>query len=155
MRVEQLPQILDFTQRLYASLLTPLQTATVSRFCWFSLCTMVAALLTAHASCAQEIVISEAPAGSSPMVVLQGDELPPGAVPLSSLPPNSEENKPSPPSSAPSADSKKENAPQAVETMKRPKEPKAPPNKAEFQVHPDEAGMVQFQFRDQSWPDVL
>lgn len=42
-----------------------------------------------------------------------------------------------------------------VETIKRPKEPKGPPDKKEFEVKPDEAGMVHFQFREQSWPDIL
>ena len=43
----------------------------------------------------------------------------------------------------------------AAETIKRPKEPKAPPDKKEFEVKPDEAGLVHFQFRDQAWPDIL
>ena len=31
----------------------------------------------------------------------------------------------------------------------------APPNPEEFKVRPDKDGLVQFQFRGQSWPDVL
>jgi type II secretory pathway component GspD/PulD (secretin) len=37
----------------------------------------------------------------------------------------------------------------------RPKDPPEPPDRKEFDVRPDDQGMVQFQFRNQSWPDLL
>ena len=39
--------------------------------------------------------------------------------------------------------------------IKRPIAPPEAPNKRELDVRPDEQGMVQFQFRNQPWPDVL
>ena len=39
--------------------------------------------------------------------------------------------------------------------IKRTKEPPEPPDKREFDVKPDENGMIQFSFRNQSWPDLL
>lgn len=41
------------------------------------------------------------------------------------------------------------------EPLKRPTTPPAPPDRKEFDVRPDEEGMVQFNFRHQGWPDVL
>ncbi len=45
----------------------------------------------------------------------------------------------------------------AAETgpIKRKSEPPAPPDRKEFDIKPDEQGMVQFQFRNQAWPDLL
>jgi len=43
----------------------------------------------------------------------------------------------------------------APEAIKRKSEPPEPPNKREFDVKPDDQGMVQFQFRNQSWPDLM
>lgn len=48
---------------------------------------------------------------------------------------------------------KKEATP--AEPVKRLSEPPAPPDKRELDVKPNDAGMVQFQFRNQAWPDVL
>ena len=39
--------------------------------------------------------------------------------------------------------------------VQRTKEPPEPPDKREFDVKPDENGMIQFSFRNQSWPDLL
>ncbi|MCU0712023.1 MAG: hypothetical protein MUC43_08190 [Pirellula sp.] len=39
--------------------------------------------------------------------------------------------------------------------IKRESVPTEPPNKREFDVKPDEDGMIQFQFRNQEWPDLL
>ncbi len=41
------------------------------------------------------------------------------------------------------------------DTIKRPDKPLTPPNPDEFKARPDEEGIVRFQFRGQSWPDVL
>ncbi len=43
----------------------------------------------------------------------------------------------------------------AQENIKRKTEPPEPPNKREFDVKPDDQGMVQFQFRNQGWPDLM
>lgn len=45
--------------------------------------------------------------------------------------------------------------PKESPTIKRPTEPKPAPNPKAFDIKPDEQGMLQFQFRDQAWPDVL
>ena len=42
-----------------------------------------------------------------------------------------------------------------AQTIKRPTEPKAAPTPRAFDIKPDEQGMLQFQYRDQAWPDVL
>ena len=55
-----------------------------------------------------------------------------------------------PGSGAPGAGAPKDSA-----TLKRPTEPKQAPNPRAFDIKPDEQGMIQFQFRDQAWPDVL
>ena len=43
----------------------------------------------------------------------------------------------------------------APEAIKRKSEPPEAPNKREFDVKPDEQGMLQFQFRNQAWPDLM
>jgi type II secretory pathway component GspD/PulD (secretin) len=40
-------------------------------------------------------------------------------------------------------------------TVKRPEKPAAPPDPEELKVRPDKDGLVRFQFRGQSWTDVL
>lgn len=57
------------------------------------------------------------------------------------------------PTGTKSADGAKK--PPEVPTVKRPTTPDIPPDKREFDVRPDEDGMVQFQFRNQAWPDIL
>ena len=42
-----------------------------------------------------------------------------------------------------------------VEPVKRQSEPPAPPDKRELDIKADDTGLVQFQFRNQAWPDVL
>lgn len=42
-----------------------------------------------------------------------------------------------------------------LENVKRTAEPPSPPDPKEFEVSPNEEGMVKFQFRNQPWPDVL
>jgi len=42
-----------------------------------------------------------------------------------------------------------------VEPVKRKSEPPEAPNKREFDIRPDDQGMVQFQFRNQAWPDLM
>lgn len=43
---------------------------------------------------------------------------------------------------------------EAVTNVKRKAEPPEPPNKREFDVRPED-GMIQFQFRNQAWPDLM
>jgi type II secretory pathway component GspD/PulD (secretin) len=61
------------------------------------------------------------------------------------------------PNSDPNAMKKAEGSEKVPEipTVKRPTTPDEPPDKREFDVRPDEDGMVQFQFRNQAWPDIL
>lgn len=42
-----------------------------------------------------------------------------------------------------------------AESVKRKSEPPEAPNKREFDIRPDDQGMVQFQFRNQAWPDLM
>jgi type II secretory pathway component GspD/PulD (secretin) len=84
-------------------------------------------------------------------------EMPPGAVPTEQAAPGSVPPGSTPPSSGKPGDKKAE-APAvapAVEPVKRKGEPPDPPNKREFDVQPDEQGLLQFQFRNQSWPDLM
>lgn len=53
----------------------------------------------------------------------------------------------------PQADATTPNA--KPDSIKRETAPPEPPNKREFDIKPDEKGMVQFQFRNQPWPDLL
>jgi type II secretory pathway component GspD/PulD (secretin) len=40
-------------------------------------------------------------------------------------------------------------------SIKRPTEPKTPPDPAELKVRPDEDGLISFSFKNQPWPEVL
>ena len=60
-----------------------------------------------------------------------------------------------PGSGAPGSGAPGAGAPKDTSTLKRPTEPKQAPNPRAFDIKPDEQGMIQFQFRDQAWPDVL
>lgn len=42
-----------------------------------------------------------------------------------------------------------------AEPVKRKSEPPEAPNKREFDIRPDDQGMLQFQFRNQGWPDLM
>ena len=90
-------------------------------------------------------------AGNAPVVVTE-EMLNERGVPAEGVPPGAE---PAAPGAANAAAAANKPAAGAVETIKRPKEPKAPPDKKEFDVKPDEAGLVHFQFREQAWPDIL
>ncbi len=64
-----------------------------------------------------------------------------------------------PPGDAKPSDAKpgeaKPNESAVPEAIKRKSEPPEAPNKREFDVKPDEQGMLQFQFRNQAWPDLM
>ena len=156
----QLNPTLDFRLIPLASTMTNLQIAHLRRLARSFPCTLVLVWIVTTSVVSQEPTVPEAPAGQQPAeissaIIIQGDVAVPASMPPGSVPPNFDGSTPNPTPPTPNSDSKKENAPQSVETIRRPKEPKGPPDKTEFQVRPDEAGMVQFQFRDQSWPDVL
>lgn len=92
--------------------------------------------------------LSEATAGQAP-VPQSGEGAPPTAVP--GQPPDGD------PGADPKVAKKPEGAakPPEIPTVKRPTAPDEPPDKREFDVRPDEDGMVQFQFRNQAWPDIM
>ena len=62
-----------------------------------------------------------------------------------------------PPNGAPGAPGQPGDAGKAAPDgpIKRESVPTGPPDKREFDVKPDEEGMIQFQFRNQEWPDLL
>ncbi len=70
-------------------------------------------------------------------------EVPPGAKP----PPATKEGQ--------KPDEKGKEEPKTLEPIKRSDTPEEPANPEELKVRPNEAGLVSFQFRGQSWPDVI
>lgn len=123
----------------------------------------------AHAQ--RTVVTTQSPGGA--VVIQQSGGLPPGAVvvpegapgqPPGGPPPGGQppaigpDGKPIPPGgpNAPGGKGPEGKGPSASsEPIKRTSTPPEPPNKKEFEVRPDERGMVQFQFRNQAWPDLL
>lgn len=93
--------------------------------------------------------------GPGGAVVVSGDGMPVVVSPEGGMPPGVDPNAAAGanPSGANGAAAGAKGA--GVETIKRPKEPKGPPDKKEFDVKPDDEGMVHFQFREQAWPDIL
>ena len=77
--------------------------------------------------------------------VPEGTPLPPGFKPVDG-------NAKPDASGKPAAGAAPAGPPAAVQ---RPSAPSAPPDRKELQIKPDEEGMVQFSFRNQSWPDLL
>ncbi|MFM8407841.1 MAG: secretin N-terminal domain-containing protein, partial [Pirellulaceae bacterium] len=78
------------------------------------------------------------------------------STPDGTPPTESEDSKAKPPGEGeekPKEGDKKED--EKDKAIKRTKEPPEPPDKREFDVKPDENGMIQFSFRNQSWPDLL
>jgi type II secretory pathway component GspD/PulD (secretin) len=71
--------------------------------------------------------------------------------------PNDTATQTSPSTDAATGAKKGEAAPKPIEvpTVKRPSQPDQPPDHREFDVRPDESGLIQLQFRNQSWPDIL
>jgi type II secretory pathway component GspD/PulD (secretin) len=72
---------------------------------------------------------------------------PPGGLPPGMKPPGAKDEK------KPGEDGKEEA--KKVEPIQRPDKPSQPADPEELKVRPNEAGMVSFQFRGQSWPDVI
>lgn len=104
------------------------------------------------------VVVPSGGPGQPPNVAVPGAPPPGGASPGGGPPAMGPDGKPLPPGAVnppggKSPDGKGAGAPN--EPIKRMSTPPEPPNKKEFEVRPDEKGMVQFQFRNQSWPDLL
>ena len=123
--------------------------------------TVVVVALTDGGLYSQELVVTQQSGGQAVVqgpdgtVVVSGDGLPVVVSPEGGMPPGGDPNAAAganPPGANGAAAGAKG---AAVETIKRPKEPKGPPDKKEFDVKPDEEGMVHFQFREQAWPDIL
>ena len=81
--------------------------------------------------------------GGPPGVPPNGMPIPPGGTPGDAKPGEVKPGETKPAEGA------------APEAIKRKSEPPEPPNKREFDVRPDDQGMVQFQFRNQSWPELM
>ncbi len=81
--------------------------------------------------------------------VPEGTPLPPGFKPADGSDPSKPNNGNK---GKPGATPGEAGPPAAVQ---RPTTPSSPPDRKELQVKPDEQGMVQFSFRNQSWPDLL
>ena len=91
---------------------------------------------------------------SLPIALAQDpNEVPPGGQPPGQESP-SDPNTPGQPAGAQSK-SKPNTPPAEPKTIKRPTEPKPAPVPRPFSIKPDDQGMIEFQFRDQAWPDVL
>lgn len=84
------------------------------------------------------------------------NEVPPGAA--QGLPPGQggpgDPNAPGQPASA-QGKANPNATPAEPKTIKRSTEPKPAPEPRPFNIKPDDQGMIEFQFRDQAWPDVL
>ncbi len=87
------------------------------------------------------------------VVVASPGEAPPGQPPGQPVPPGSTPPGQPPNGAKPADGAEKKDAPS--EPIKRTSAPPEAPNKRELDVKPDETGKVQFQFRNQAWPDVL
>ncbi len=122
------------------------RTLTVSLFACWLLCTGSLLAIGQDAT--------EAPSRKS------GKAMPPGGpVPDSPAVVNGAPGTPPTPGDAKPNDTKPGDAKPAENTppeaIKRKSEPPEAPNKREFDVKPDEQGMLQFQFRNQAWPDLM
>ncbi len=116
-----------------------------------------ASLFMASVSMAQDAVVIQS--GTPVMVggdgVVLSPGLPPGAMVPGAMPPG---QSPPPGTAAPASGDAKPAGADAkgpAEPIKRKSEPPDPPNKREFDVKPDEQGMLQFQFRNQGWPELM
>lgn len=96
-------------------------------------------------------------AWSIPVALAQDpNEVPPGAA--QGLPPGQggpgDPNAPGQPAGA-QGKANPNATPAEPKTIKRSTEPKPAPEPRPFNIKPDDQGMIEFQFRDQAWPDVL
>ena len=100
---------------------------------------------------ANEVITRRTVKGMPPGAVVPGTPPVPGA-PVS--PPGEAKPGEAKPGEAKPGEAKP-NESAAPEAIKRKSEPPEAPNKREFDVKPDEQGMLQFQFRNQAWPDLM
>lgn len=104
------------------------------------------------------VVVPQGGPGQPPVVSVPGGPQPGGPQPGGQPPAMGPDGKPIPPGGVNPPGGKSPDGQGAggpSEPIKRTNTPPEPPNKKEFEVRPDEKGMVQFQFRNQSWPDLL
>lgn len=129
--------------------------------------TLLAFALAGGGLFAQEFVVTQQGGGQAVVqgpggaVVVSADGTPVAVTPEGGMPPGGDPGAIDPGAAAAAAANSQGGSGSVggkgalVETIKRPKEPKGPPDKKEFDVKPDEEGMVHFQFREQAWPDIL
>lgn len=118
---------------------------------------LIASVCIAPVLMAQDAVVIQS---GTPVVVGEGgvvlrSGLPPGAMVPGAMPPG---QSPPPGAATPATGEAKPAGADAkgpAEPIKRKSEPPDPPNKREFDVKPDEQGMLQFQFRNQGWPELM
>ncbi|MGN6545431.1 MAG: hypothetical protein ACTHK7_10320, partial [Aureliella sp.] len=97
---------------------------------------------------------SPAPSASAPSAQPGGGR--PGTPPGGEQPKIGPDGKPIKPEDDKSkSEGKPDGKTDAAAVVPRPATPPQPPNPDEFKVRPDADGKVQFQFRNQPWPDLL
>jgi type II secretory pathway component GspD/PulD (secretin) len=124
-----------------------MQTSIMRCALWGSAC--IGMLACASPTTAQEMIQRVGPDGTVMMVPADGSA--PTAATPGGQPPGTD-GKPATPAEPGKGDKPKE---PDTTTVKRPRDPPEPPNKREFDVRPDEDGMIQFQFRNQGWPEIM
>lgn len=127
---------------------------------YFSRRLLGAALLIASIGIAPKLLAQNAVViqNGKPVIVGEGGAvfesgMPPGAMMPGAMPGQTPQG-----ASAPATGDAKPAGADAkgpAEPIKRKSEPPDPPNKREFDVKPDEQGMLQFQFRNQGWPELM
>jgi type II secretory pathway component GspD/PulD (secretin) len=118
---------------------------------------LIASTCIASVLMAQDAIVIQS---GTPVVVGEGgvvlsSGMPPGAMVPGAMPPG---QSPPPGTATPATGDAKPAGADAkgpAEPIKRKSEPPDPPNKREFDVKPDEQGMLQFQFRNQGWPELM
>jgi len=116
---------------------------------------LIACIWIASKSWAQQVVTFQ---NGVPVVVGEGGvvlgaDMPPGAMPPGAMPPGAVPPGQTPPPGTATPATGDAKGP--AEPIKRKSDPPDPPNKREFDVKPDEQGLIQFQFRNQGWPELM
>ena len=106
--------------------------------------------------------VAQDPFGAPQVIRIEGGMqpgmMPPGAKPEMPGGPKPEEKKPDESQEAKPGDAKEKEAAKPEEkpaALKRPMTPPAPADPTELEIRPDASGRVRFNFRGQTWPDVL
>jgi len=113
------------------------------------LCLALAVVLLSAELPSQEAPVGVVPDAVEVQMVVPGavPGMPPGAVPAAPGSPG----QPKPGNGKPG----QENPAAGPGDVKRKSEPPEPPNKREFDIKPDDQGFLEFQFRNQAWPDLM